>query len=193
MMNRALGRVLVLALILAAPAAMIVMRAQVTAARARADALQNVVTEKESSLLGYTSYTRYLAEGKRRLTSQSKFLAATVGRNNSVTQVIDISVLGLHSTGTVAISYSVEYSYGYDLASADYEIRAVESGIEVHIGKPRLVATPAVTNLRYRVLSGGLLTDEKAAALKLFAQAAKTSQIRGAELASEPAIIALCE
>ena len=193
MTNRALVQGLVLAGVVAAVVAIVAMRAQVTAARARADALQNVVTEKESSLLGYTSYTRYLAEGKRRLTSQSKFLAATVGRNNSVTQVIDISVLGLHSTGTVAISYSVEYSYGFDLAADRYDIKAGDAGIEIHVGKPRLVATPAVTNLKYKVLSGGLFTDEKAAALKLFAEAAKRARIRGAQLASEPAIVALCE
>jgi hypothetical protein len=192
-MNIALLRWLVAAGVVAAGVTYLAMRGEVMTARERADALQNVVTEKEASLLGYTSYTRYLSEGKRRLTSESKLLAATVGRNNTVTQVIDTAVLGLHSTGTVAISYSVEYAYGYDLAAEHYDIRAVDSGIEIRIGRPRLVATPAVTNLEYRVLSGGLLTDEKAAALRMFAQASKLSQIRGRQLASEPAIVALCE
>jgi hypothetical protein len=63
----------------------------------------------------------------------------------------------------------------------------------VLVGKPRLVAAPAVTDLRYKVLSGGLLTDEKAAALKLYAEAAKSAQARGERLAGEPAIMALCE
>jgi hypothetical protein len=192
-MNRAMLRWLVLAGIVAAAATYLAMRAEVMTARERAEALQSVVTETESSLLGYTSYTKYLAEGKRRLTGQSKLLAATVGRNTTVTQVIDTAVLGLHSTGTVAISYTVEFAYGYDLAAEHYDIRAIDSGIEIRIGKPRLVATPAVTNLEYKVLSGGLLTDEKAAALRMFAQAAKLSQIRGRQLASEPAIVALCE
>jgi hypothetical protein len=171
----------------------VLMRGQVTAANERAEALQNVVTEKESSLLGYTSYTKYLSEGKQRVSSQARFLAATVGRQTAVTQVINASVLGLNSTGTVAIWYSVEYSYGFDLAADRYDIKAGDAGIEIHVGKPRLVATPAVTNLKYKVLSGGLFTDEKAAALKLFAEAAKRARIRGAQLASEPAIIALCE
>ena len=171
----------------------VLMRGQITAANERAEALQNVVTEKESSLLGYTSYTKYLSEGKQRVSNQARFLAATVGRQTAVTQVINASVLGLNSTGTVAIWYSVEYSYGFDLAADRYDIKAGDAGIEIHVGKPRLVATPAVTNLKYKVLSGGLFTDEKAAALKLFAEAAKRARIRGAQLASEPAIVALCE
>jgi hypothetical protein len=171
----------------------VLMRGQVTAANERAEALQDVVTEKESSLLGYTSYTKYLSEGKQRVSNQARFLAATVGRETAVTQVINASVLGLNSTGTVAIWYSVEYSYGFDLAADRYDIKAGDTGIEIHVGKPRLVATPAVTNLKYEVLSGGLLTDEKAAALKLFAEAAKRARIRGTRLASEPAIVALCE
>jgi hypothetical protein len=186
-------RWLLLAGAAAAAITWVLMRGQLTAANERAEALQNVVTEKESSLLGYTSYTKYLSEGKQRVSSQARFLAATVGRETAVTQVINASVLGLNSTGTVAIWYSVEYSYGFDLAANRYDIKAGAAGIEIHVGKPRLVATPAVTNLKYKVLSGGLLTDEKAAALKLFAEAAKRARIRGEQLASEPAIVALCE
>jgi hypothetical protein len=192
-MNKAMLRWLVLGGAAAAAITYVLMRGQLIAANERADALQDVVTEKESSLLGYTNYTKYLSEGKQRVSNQAKFLAATVGRETAVTQVINASVLGLNSTGTVAIWYSVEYSYGFDLAADRYDIKDGDGGIEIHVGKPRLVATPAVTNLKYKVLSGGLLTDEKAAALKLFAEAARRARVRGGQLASEPAIVALCE
>ena len=135
---------------------------------------------------------RHLQEGKKQLTAQQKFLAATVRQPNAVTQVIDQSVLGFHSTGTVAIWYSVEYSFGYDLTADSYDLTPTGRH-PIIVGKPRLVATPAVTDLRYKVLSGGLLTDEKAGALKLYAEAAKSAQARGKRLASEPAILALCE
>ena len=39
----------------------------------------------------------------------------------------------------------------------------------------------------------GRRPDEKAGALKLYAEAAKSAQARGERLASEPAILALCE
>jgi hypothetical protein len=136
---------------------------------------------------------RYLQEGKKQLAAQQRFLAATVSQPNAVTQVIDQSVLGFHSTGTIAIWYSVEYSFGYDLSADRYDVKSGPDGIVVAVGKPRLVATPAVTNLKYKVLSGGLLTDEAAAALKLYAEASKRAQARGEQLASEPAIMALCE
>ncbi|MGB7905333.1 MAG: hypothetical protein WCF43_11605 [Steroidobacteraceae bacterium] len=170
-----------------------VMQAQVRSANERASLLQDSVTESERSLLGYTTYVRYLQEGKKQLAAQQRFLAATVSQPNAVTQVIDQSVLGFHSTGTIAIWYSVEYSFGYDLSADRYDVKSGPDGIVVAVGKPRLVATPAVTNLKYKVLSGGLLTDEAAAALKLYAEASKRAQARGEQLASEPAIMALCE
>jgi hypothetical protein len=162
----------------AAAATYFFMQGQVRTANERAELLQQTVTTKERSLLGQTTYVRYLQEGKRQLTAQQKFLAATVRQPYAVTQVIDQSVLGFHSTGTVAIWYSVEYSFGFDLAPDSFEITSDQTGITVTVGKPRLVATPAVTNLRHKVLTGGLLTDEKAAALKLYAEASKRRATR---------------
>ena len=184
---------LVAAAAIAAAATFFVMNGQVRSANERADLLQQTVTSTERSLLGQTTYVRYLQEGKKQLTAQQRFLAATVRQPYAVTQVIDQSVLGFHSTGTVAIWYSVEYSFGYDLAADRYDVTSDRDGIRITIGKPRLVATPAVSDLRYKVLSGGMLTDEKAAALKLYAEASKRAAERGKQLATEPAIMALCE
>lgn len=186
-------RWLVGAAAIAAAVVFFIMQAQVRSANERADLLQQTVTSTERSLFGQTTYVRYLQEGKQQLTAQQKFLAATVRQPYAVTQVIDQSVLGFHSTGTVAIWYSVEYSFGYDLAADRYDVTSDREGIRITVSKPRLVATPAVTDLRYKVLSGGLLTDEKAAALKLYAEASKRAAERGKQLASEPAIMALCE
>jgi len=178
---------------IAAAVTFFIMQGQVRSANERATLLQDSVTESERSLLGHTTYVRYLQEGKQQLTAQQKFLAATVSQPNAVTQVIDQSVLGFHSTGTIAIWYSVEYSFGYDLSPGQFDVKSGPGGIEVVVGKPRLVATPAVTNLKFKVLSGGLLTDETAAGLKLYAEASKRAQARGEQLASDPAIMALAE
>jgi hypothetical protein len=178
---------------IAAAVTFFAMNGQVRSANERADLLQQTVTSTERSLLGQTTYVRYLQQGKQQLAAQQKFLAATVRQPYAVTQVIDQSVLGFHSTGTVAIWYSVEYSFGYDLAADRYDVSSDRDGIRIAVGKPRLVATPAVTGLRYKVLAGGVLTDEKAAALKLYAEASRRAAERGKQLATEPAIMALCE
>lgn len=178
---------------IAAAVTFFLMQGQVRSANERASLLQDSVTASERTLLGRTTYVRYLQEGKRQLSAQQKFLAATVSQANAVTLVLDQSVLGFHSTGTTAIWYDVEFSFGYDLSPDRYDVKSGPAGIEVMVGKPRLVAKPAVTNLKYKVLSGGLLTDEKAGALKLYAEASKRAQARGEQLASDPAIIALCE
>lgn len=178
---------------IAAAVTFFIMQGQVRSANERADLLQQSVTSTERSLLGQTTYVRHLQEGKQQLTAQQKFLAATVRQPYAVTQVIDQSVLGFHSTGTVAIWYSVEYSFGYDLSPDRFDVTSDREGIRITVTKPRLVATPAVTDLRYKVLSGGLLTDEKAAIIKLYAEASKRAAERGKQLAGEPAIVALAE
>ncbi len=178
---------------IAAAVTFFIMQGQVRSANERASLLQDSVTESERTLLGRTTYVRHLQEGKRQLSAQQKFLAATVRQPNAVTLVLDQSVLGFHSTGTIAIWYDVEYSFGYDLSPNQFDVKSGPAGIEIMVGKPRLVAAPAVTNLKYKVLSGGLLTDEKAGALKLYAEASKRAQVRGENLASDPAIIALSE
>jgi hypothetical protein len=184
---------LTLAAAVAAAVTYTIMRGQVESANERAEALQSVVTSTESTLLGQTAYTRFLQEGKKKLTGQRALLTAKVRLDNAVTLVLDKTVLGFRSSGTVAVWYSVEYAFGYDLNANAYDVRATDHGIAIEVGRVRLVATPAVTNLRYKVLSGGLLTDEKEAALRLYAEASRRAQVRGRELASEPAIVALCE
>ncbi|MBK8510009.1 MAG: hypothetical protein IPL51_15640 [Candidatus Competibacteraceae bacterium] len=170
-----------------------VMNGRLSDAYAMVSTLKQEVSHKESELLGYTQYTRYLTIGKQSLAEQMKLLAATVVREESVTQIIERSLLGLPSTGTVAVWYSAEYSFGFDLQADSYDVRPTASGIEVRVKKPTLVTTPAITNLRYRILAGGLFTDERGAVLRLYEEAAKKAQEQGKALASDAAVVALCE
>jgi len=169
------------------------MNGRLSSAYAMVSTLEKEVSRKESELLGYTKYTSYLTVGKQSLAEQMKLLSATMVREESVTQVIEKSLLGLPSSGTVAIWYTVEYSFGFDLQPDSYDVRPTPSGIEISIKKPALVATPAVTNLRYKVLAGGLFTDEQSAVLRLYEEAAQTARQQGEALASDAAVIALCE
>ena len=166
---------------------------RVNTAVAQTAHLQRQVTELNTALLGYTRYTSYLTAGKQTLAEQMKLLAATVVREEGATQIIEKSVLGIASTGVVAITYTAEYAFGFDLRPESYELHATDSGIEVHIHRPALVAAPAVTNLQHRILSGGLLTDNKGAVIKLSQEAAKRARQQGEAMASDPAVLALCE
>lgn len=169
------------------------MNGRLSNAYAMVSTLEKEVSRKESELLGYTKYTSYLTIGKQSLAEQMKLLSATMVREESVTQVIEKSLLGLPSNGTVAIWYSVEYSFGFDLQPDSYDVQPTASGIEIRVKKPALVATPAVTNLRYKILAGGLFTDEQNAVLRLYEEASQTAKQQGEVLASDPAVVALCE
>ncbi|MBL8259611.1 MAG: hypothetical protein JNM60_07385 [Candidatus Competibacteraceae bacterium] len=170
-----------------------VMNGRLSDAYAMVSTLEQEVSRKESELLGYTKYTSYLTVGKQSLAEQMKLLTATMVREEGVTQVIERSLLGLSSTGTVAIWYSAEYSFGFDLQSDSYDVRPIDSGIEVRVKKPALIATPAITQLRYQILSGGLFTDERGAVLRLYEEAAKKAKEQGEAMASDAAVVALCE
>jgi hypothetical protein len=169
------------------------MNGRLSNAYAMVSTLEKEVSRKESELLGYTKYTSYLTIGKQSLAEQMKLLSATMVREESVTQVIEKSLLGLPSSGTVAIWYSVEYSFGFDLQPDSYDVQPTDSGIEIRVKKPALVATPAVANLRYKILAGGLFTDEQNAVLRLYEEASQTAKQQGEVLASDPAVVALCE
>jgi hypothetical protein len=190
-MNKSLVLLLVVA---ASGLTYLAMNRSLSSLRTEDQALKTVLSDTQSELLGHTKYTTYVTVGKQALEGQMKLLTATILREEGVTQVIERAVLpGLSSSGTVAIWYSVEYSFGFDLQPNQYDVRAVPSGIEVRVKKPALVATPAVTKLTYKVLAGGVLTDEKAAALKLYEEAAVRAKKQGIAMVSEPPVLALCE
>jgi hypothetical protein len=195
-MKRFLRWVLFL-LVVAGVAAFITYRIMVGSQQSlmiQAQELQSELKTKESNLLGHTAYTTYLTVGKQALAGQAKLLTATVTREEGVSQVVHRNFLpGLTSTGTVAIWYKAEYAFGFDLRPSQYDIRPSSNGIEVIVKKPMLVTTPSVTNLRYKILSGGVLTDEKSAALKLYEKASIRAKQQGAAMAGEPAVLALCE
>lgn len=103
----------------------------------------------------------YISSGKQVLSEQAKFLAATVVRDYHLIEHLKTSQLGWTSDATVIVEYKVEYSFGFELKPGDFEIRAIPSGIEVKIGKPVLVAPPAVTPGPHEIPRMGFLTDEK--------------------------------
>ena len=155
--------------------------------------LEATVTTQRNELLGYTRYTDYLHTGKQKLQEQMKFIAATVVREEGYTRLVKKSVVGLTSDSVVAISYTAEYSFGYDLKPGSYEITATDRGINVILRKPVLIASPASRNLRHQILSGGLFADSKAAVIGLYQDIGTRTQRSGSALASDEAVMALCE
>ncbi len=155
--------------------------------------LQQIVTTTDKSLVGYTKYKDYIAASKKSLSGQAKLLAANVTRYYRVDRHVERSLLGLKSSGEVVVTYAVDYSFGYELAPDSYDIADGPAGIEIRIAKPDLVAAPAVRDLHYEVRDKGWFTDEKVAALTLYEGASKAAQAEGAQMKSEPEIVALCE
>lgn len=177
-----------------ASATYLAFQSVVAKAQLEVQELKSVVTSAEKQLLGHTSYTTFLSAGKESLAGQMKLLAATVTREEGVTQIVERALLpGLTSRATVAVWHSTEYSFGFNLLPDQYDLRAVPGGIEIRVKKPILVATPAVSKLKYRVLGGGAFVDANSALLKLTASAAEGAKARGDSMASDPAVMALCE
>lgn len=185
--------IMVLAGVLAASAVWLLWGGRVQLAQPQSHSVHEQVTEVQQQLLGYTAYTTHLLAGQQALQQHIKLLTASVTRQEGITQVIERSVLGLTSSATVAIWYTAEYAFGFDVQAGRYEVAHTPTGIEIRIAKPQLLTQPAVHNLRYQVLSGGLFTDEQAALLELTAQATRQARKQGHSMASDAAIVALCE
>ncbi len=160
--------------------------------------LKGVLSQKNAEMLGYTQYTTYLSAGKEALSGQVQLLTATVSRDETTTQTIERVILPrlspkLASSASIAVHYQAQYAFGYDLRPEAFDLRAGDKGIEIHVKKPTLLTAPSVSQLTHEVLSTGLLTDEDAATLKLYEQAAAQAQKNGEAMSQDPAIQALCE
>jgi hypothetical protein len=169
------------------------MTAKADAANAQIADLQKVIEERDKTLLGYTAYKNFLTAGKKQIAGQTQLLTATVARDEGYIKYLTTTVMGVKSNGAVKISYKAEYNFGFDLPPDQYEVRAVPNGIEVVVGRPKLIGTPAVSNLKHEILSVGFLTDEKLAVIELQQDAAKRTKQQGLDMAKQPAIAALCE
>lgn len=156
------------------------------------EAQAELSTTKEE-LLGYTKYTDYVIAGRKVLSEQAKFLAAKVVRDYTLVEHLEVDRLGLTSNATVIVYYTVEYSFGYDLQPASFDLRATPVGLEVLVGKPILVASPAVTPLRYEIPNRGLWTHEREAIIEIHQRLPTIAQARGLTMAQEDAIRAACE
>lgn len=150
-------------------------------------------TSIKDTLLGYTKYADYIVAGKQVVTAQAKFLAAKVVRDYSLIEHLEAGKLGLKSNATVIVNYKVEYSFGFDLKPESFELRSTPAGIEVKIGKPMLVASPAATPLTFEIPSRGLLTDEKVAIIEIHQRLQAVAQKNGLAMALEEPIRAICE
>jgi hypothetical protein len=156
-------------------------------------ALEKTIQTMASDLTGYTRYTDYLSVGKKTLSEQAKFLAATVTRKDQDLETLQRSFLWFSSEAAVAVWYTAEYSFGYDLRPESYDLAATDSGIEIRLNRPTLVATPAVKASTHEIFSRGFFTDEKLAVIAIHEGLAKRLKEQGDAMASDPEIVALCE
>lgn len=160
---------------------------------AKASELESVVTTKEKELTGFTAYTNFLTAGKQSLSGQAKLLAASIRREEGITQLVQKSMLGFSSDATVAIWYTADYSFGYDLQPGNYDVRRGADNIEIIVSRPTMIVPAAVTNLRHKILSDGVLADAKTSVIKLQQVALENAQKQGREMTADPAVQALCE
>ena len=154
---------------------------------------QAEATSTKDALLGYTKYADYIVAGKQVITAQAKFLAAKVVREYGLLENLEAGKFGLKSNAAVMVNYSVEYSFGYDLKPDSFELRATPTGIEVKLGKPMLVASPAVTPLKHEIPSTGVFTDEKTAVINIHQRLPAIALKNGLAMAQEEPIRAVCE
>lgn len=153
---------------------------------------QEAVTLKDN-LLGYTKYVDYMSITKTAITERMKFLAAKVDRDAVQIQHLQKSFLKLKSDATVMVTYTVEYSVGYDLRPENFSVSAENGSIVVKLKRPELVAAPAVRIVSSEVVGTGLMIDEKTALIELQQKLPDIALAKGQNIPKDEAVVALCE
>lgn len=137
--------------------------------------------------------TNYVAITRDILSEHQTLLAAKVDRDYTHIEHLQRPVLGYTFESTIVLTYSVTYSFGYDLQRDRYHVTGDQDRITVTVPKPTLVAPPAITLLRHNIPSRSLFISERSAVIDLQQRLPEVALERATKLVADPAIIALAE
>jgi hypothetical protein len=156
-------------------------------------AMQEELSTIKKDLLGYTKFLDYMTVTKKAMSGQMKFLGAKVDREYVQIENIQKSTMGLKSDATILVKYSVEYSFGYDLRPQSFSITGDKNSISVTVGKPEMIASPAVNIASFEIPNSSLFIDSKTAVIKLQQRLLPVALKQANDIKSEEAVQALCE
>lgn len=165
----------------------------------RQKALENVlgvkaeVLKTKKTLLGYTKYLDYLAEGKQTVSDKMKSLPVKLVREHVVVEKIQTDENNPKAITVIIVKYLAEYTIGFDLKPENFDINGTTSGIEVRVVRPALISAPFVKSHSYEIPGGGALTDEKASVKEILDKLPALARQHGLVIESEVPIRALCE
>lgn len=156
--------------------------------------LQAEVASAKKALVGYTKYPDYLGAAKQAAAEQMKALAVKVTRESihleSPPEETPGPKTAAKSDATVIVKYAVDYTFGFDAKPDSFELVGTPTGIELKLGKPKLMATSAVRPLSHGAASKAELTEEHMAVIR---KLPSVSQKQGTAIALDDATQALCE
>lgn len=156
--------------------------------------LQAEVASAKKALVGYTKYPDYLGAAKQAAAEQMKALAVKVTRESihleSPPEETPDPKAAATSDATVIVKYAVDYTFGFDAKPDSFELVGTPTGIELKLGKPKLMATSAVRPLSHGAASKAELTEEHMAVIR---KLPAVSHKQGAAIALDDATQALCE
>lgn len=160
--------------------------------------LQVELATAKKALVGYTKYPDYLGAAKQAAAEQMKALAVKVTRESIHLESPQEEPPGpksdakseTKSEATVIVKYAVDYTFGFEGKADSFELVGTPTGIELKIGKPKLMATSAVRPLSHGAASKAELTEEHMAVIR---KLPSVSQKQGTAIALDDATQALCE
>lgn len=152
--------------------------------------LQADLATAKKALVGYTKYPDYLAAAKQAAAEQMKALAVKVTRESIHLESPQEETPDPKAEAMVIVKYAVDYTFGFDAKPDSFELVGTPSGIELKIGKPKLIATSAVRPLSHGAPSKAELTEEHMAVIR---KLPAVSQKQGTAIALDDATQALCE
>jgi hypothetical protein len=154
--------------------------------------LEEQLTATKDDLAGFSKYTTYLDVAKQSIIDGAKDLATTTVEE--VTWVERVQKGGdYRDNATVVLKLSIEYTFGFDTAADKFELALANKGLEVTVGTPGLIGTPAVTLISSEFPPKVLVGDEETAAKEIMQRITPGFAEKGKTLAQNEAIRIICE
>ena len=154
--------------------------------------LEEQLSSTKEDLAGFSKYTTYLDVAKQSIIDGAKDLATTTVEE--VTWVERVPKGGdYRDNATVVLKLSIEYTFGFDTAADKFDVAIANKGLEVTVGSPGLMGTPAVTLISSEFPPKVLLGDEETAAKEIMQRITPGFAEKGKTLAQNEAIRIICE
>lgn len=166
---------------------------KISKASTHAAELEEQLATTKEELAAFSKYIDHLPKAKESLIESGEKLATTIEDETTWVERGQKGVSPFKLDGNAVLKLSIEYTFGFELAADKFDLVVADKGIQVKLGKPRLLGTPNVTISSAEFPPKVLMVAEDAAAQEILQKAMPSLEERGQALGQNDAVRFIAE